>query len=160
MIILAMKFVLVCMFIFYQFWKKCNINFKIISILANNFINTNIFIPHENNILHWIFLLHEIPFPPQKVPKMFDIKKEWFLISSKKLWTSKFEEKGEYGRIWGEKEENGATESAIYCTICKKGWVGIGHEMYQNSGIVLCQHPGRFSLDCRGYRRSRRSPAP
>ena len=31
------------------------------------------------------------------------------------------EVKGEYGGILGEEEGNGATQSATYCTACKRG---------------------------------------
>ena len=46
---------------------------------------------------------------------------------------------------------NGATQWASCSTMSKRGWVGIGHERFENSGSVLGQHPGR------GYTGSRRS---
>jgi len=41
-------------------------------------------------------------------------------------------------------KHNGATQSATCCTICKEGWVGIGHERFENS--VLAGLPR--SLQC------------
>ena len=35
---------------------------------------------------------------------------------------------------------NGATQSATCCTKCKKGWVGIGHERFENSDSILGRH--------------------
>ena len=70
-----------------------------ISNLANNFLNANNFTPQENNLLPRILPLNDMQAtfpspPPQKVPKMFRIKKERFSNSPKKLWTSKFENFG------------------------------------------------------------------
>ena len=46
---------------------------------------------------------------------------------------------------------NDATLSATCCTICKMGWLGIGHERFDNVGSVLGRYPGR------GYTEGRRS---
>ena len=43
------------------------------------------------------------------------------------------EVKGEYRRIWGEEEGNGDYTGEC-CTICKRYWVGIGHEKFENDG--------------------------
>ena len=55
---------------------------------------------------------------------------------------------------------NGATQSETCYTICKRGWVVIGHERFENSGSVLGRHLGFCSLDYRGYRGGRRSFTP
>ena len=55
---------------------------------------------------------------------------------------------------------NGATQSATCCTMCKRSWVGIGHERFENSGSVLSRHPGLFSLDYKGYTGGRCNPTP
>ena len=39
--------------------------------------------------------------------------------------------------------ENGVTQPATCCTMWRKGWVGIGHKRFMNSGSVLGRHPGR-----------------
>ena len=72
------------------------------------------------------------------------------------------EGKGECGRIWTEGGEcwqrgNGSTQSATCYSICRNGWVGIGHERLENSGSILGWHPGIFILNCRGYTGCRRS---
>jgi len=38
--------------------------------------------------------------------------------------------------------------------------MGIKHERFENSGRVLGQHPGLFSLDCKGCLGGRRKPTP
>ena len=58
MIISGIQFVLECIItnlFFVNFEKKCYIDFKIISNLASNFLNTNNLTPHENKILHFGF---------------------------------------------------------------------------------------------------------
>ena len=64
------------------------------------------------------------------------------------------EVKGEYGRIWGMVERNGATQSATCFTMFKKGWVGIEHERLENSASVLGRHLGG------GYTGGRCNPTP
>ena len=39
--------------------------------------------------------------------------------------------------------ENGATQSATCCAMCKRVLVGIGHERFENGCSVLGRHPGR-----------------
>ena len=42
--------------------------------------------------------------------------------------------------------------SQQHVTPCVRGVeIWIWHERFENSGSVLGQHPGLFSLDCRGY---------
>ena len=43
------------------------------------------------------------------------------------------------GECW--LRENGATQSATCCTMCKRGWVQIGHERFENGGSVLGRYP-------------------
>ena len=68
---------------------------------------------------------------------------------------------GRGGRIWGEEggnadygvqpsqQSHGATQSETCCTMCKRGWVGIGHARFENSSSVLGRNPALFSLDSR-----------
>ena len=78
-----------CMF--FQFWKKYDTNFKMISNLASNFINTNNFTQHEKNISFWIFPLNDMqaslpfPSPSQKCPEIFSIKKIMTFNFTKKV---------------------------------------------------------------------------
>jgi len=48
--------------------------------------------------------------------------------------------RGGGGKCW--LRGNGATQSAICCTMCESGWVGIGHERFGNVGSVLGRHSG------------------
>ena len=50
-------------------------------------------------------------------------------------------------------------QSATSCTMCKRVWVGIRHERFENSDSVLGRHPGLFNLDC-SSKGGRRSPTP
>ena len=59
-----------------------------ISNLASNFINTNNFTPHENNLLPWIFPPNDMqatlpPLPPQKVLETLKIKNSNFQLHQK-----------------------------------------------------------------------------
>ena len=47
-------------------------------------------------------------------------------------------ETGEYGGIWGEEEENTDYGEMVQPSrnMCKRGWVGIGHERCENGGSV------------------------
>ena len=65
-------------------------------------------------------------------------------------------ERGEVKEVWrnlrgrGGKcrlRGNGATQSATCCIMCKKGWVGIGHERFENSGSTLGGIPQSLQLN-------------
>jgi len=48
------------------------------------------------------------------------------------------------GGSMGEFEGYGVIQSAICCTMCIRGSVGLWHERFENSGSVLGRHPGLF----------------
>ena len=58
--------------------------------------------------------------------------------------------RGGGGECW--LPQNGATPSAMCCTMCKSGWVGIWHKRLENVSSVLCWHPHK------GYTRCRHNP--
>ena len=79
------------MFVFFVKFEKKKLIY-ILNNLSSNFIDTNNFTPHENNILLWIFPLTDIqatlPFPPspplKKFQKFLEYKERDFQLHQKK----------------------------------------------------------------------------
>ena len=56
-----------------------------------------------------------------------------------------------------EERKRGILTTGEWCNpdsnMCKKGWVGIRNERFENGGSVLSRHPGLFILDSESYHR-------